>query len=211
MSQKKKIAGMLAVVLAMSAVAPPALHSAAAPPVSPAGTWLVPPSHAAPLDILTSIGVLALRDKHAKDGYPFTEVELNGKRLVLDGDGRFDLGHLEIERVLDFGGSIDLVYAAGCGGKASFCHSARSIAQVDRTGRIRSKVSAQQDWERAPDAQASDNGKDWTEQGSAWAMVLGRKEGRVREVQLSSEGMRLVTRPPHPGELAELKKLSQQP
>jgi hypothetical protein len=201
-----KLVPFLAVILALSGAI-----AVAAAPVGPAGTWLVPSTHAAPLDIHTSIGVLALKDERAKDGYPFTSIALNGKRLLLDGDGRFDSGRLEIERVLDFGGHIDLVYSAGCGGSASACHQTRSIAQVDRSGRIGLNVSAQQDWERAPDASASDNDEDWSVRSGVHAMVLGRKGNRVREMQLSPTSVRIVVRAPlNPGELAALRKLEQE-
>jgi hypothetical protein len=189
--------------------APPApAASAAATPVS-LGHWRLPSMVHGDQTVKTSIGRLSVHDLPYDHNPPSSVLTLNGVRLKLgdavSDEGRFDAGALAIERVLDFGDGIDLVYESG-GCIPSRCDRGRSVVQLDGSGHARSPVvEALREDEERPDTMPTDVSKEWSVREGLHVMVLGIHGDRVRELQLSSQTVQVVERAPlNDGEWARL-------
>ena len=201
------ILALACTTLSIAAPAPPN-NPAKSEGASPAGTWLIPTTHeGAPTTVKTSIGVLSMQEQDhdsAKSNAPFTSISLNGKPISFgDDEGLYEnglyVGTVAIERVLDFGGQIDLVYARKACVTDSDCGLIRAVAQLNRAGRVQSSVDAQQDSERRNASPSTDAGAHWTQRDGMHVLVLGRNGHQVKEVQLSMKGVRIaLSRSPQP-------------
>jgi hypothetical protein len=176
----------------------------AGPPTqgSPAGAWLIPTKSQDGLTqtLSTSIGTLRFVDVDDRNGI-HTRVSLNGKRIPLWDDT--DL--LSLDRVLDFGNEIDVVFFSHCSGSSYDCHAFPAAAHVNGTGKITSSINL----EHHPilEGEEGEAAPVWTSEDGRQTTLLERQGARVREAILQRDRVLIAIRPGRPDELAALRTI----